>query len=591
MSFYSPQVFYWLFALLPLVLLWHFLKLRREDHFVANIELWANVAEDSRANAPFRWLRRRSSLVLQVITVLLCVTALARPTTQRVPSDTYCLILQNSASMQSIESGESRWDGAKSKIHSWLDSLDPDTQLYLIDAANTPRLYTADSPTEIRRQLDLLSVQDAPSDLDSALQLARTLGELPILLFGDHLPDSMSESPREIAFQPVTAPSKNLAITALYRIADSEIMVRVMNLSPRDTVPAEFAVNLLLGESLYESSHLTLASGEERLVQFQVPTVEQERIARIVLESDDALALDNVAYIVLHPPTPVRVQVVSAEFDPYLRALFGTASWLEAQFVPEDAYVRSNSVIVFHRVPAQDDMPRRFIEIPISNEPESTTATILRGVATHPILQGVDLDFWVGKQISKVTMNELPDTATSILGSDAGPLVSIQETPDVRSVTFAWDLFDPDASAFTRSYAGWLLMVNAIEWIREPPVPLTPVPAGEQIVLRPPPGYQSLVVQKPDGRQVTYPKGLSEVVFGETEQVGVYVFLAESWSTKFAVNLLNEHESDLNRISTSSVKPLQSVSVPTTPHALWHWFVLAAVVLLCVEWWVVHRSE
>ncbi len=592
MSFHAPEMFYWLFLLVPFVLIWHFLKLRRQAYHVSSLQLWMDIARDARANIPFQWFHRSLPLVLQLGIILLGITALARPIQQGAAEENYCIILQNSASMQVRLDGKTRWDEAISKINTWLDALDEGTRVSFIEAGRHPRLYTSQSHVQLRQQLANLTPKDAPCNLEAAIRLAQSLGNPRILLFGTHLPDSMEV---DLAFYPATKNSANVAITRVDVTHDSEILVNIQNLSPiqEGSGPGKRVAPVYLevdGERL-ESDYLDLLPGEKRLIEFKSPEVVAETVARIKIETTDALAIDNIAYVVLYPQRPLPVHVVSTRFHPYLQKLLQTAPLIRAVFIPEETYVPGNTLAIFHGVEVPADAPDRFIRI-LSSEPDSSiSVTILGGLATHPLLQGIDLDFWVGQTIQAALTQVPPKDALSILESDKGPLLWVEEVSGQRSVIFGWDLLEPSVSEFARSYAGWLLVVNAIEWLREQPVPVQPVPAGEDVIIHPPPGITQITVQMPDGSIKPYPVENAGIVFDETDHVGIYVVSAENWNTSFAVNLLNEQESNLDKQQLSVAQRSERIDVSTTPKALWHWFLLMAIGLTVIEWWTDHRSE
>ena len=78
MQFLNPAAFY-LLGVIPIVVLLHFLKLRRYSYLVPSIMHWLSTAEDRRANVPFQRLRNLLLPLLQVLFLLLLTFSVAAP--------------------------------------------------------------------------------------------------------------------------------------------------------------------------------------------------------------------------------------------------------------------------------------------------------------------------------------------------------------------------------------------------------------------------------------------------------------------------------------------------------------------------------
>ena len=114
MAFLNPAAFY-LLGVIPIVIVMHFLKLRRKRFVVSSIMLWRESAEDQKANVPFQRLRNILLPILQSIFLLLIVISVAGPALHvpGVIDGKIIFIVDNSASMQSKEMGETRLTLAK----------------------------------------------------------------------------------------------------------------------------------------------------------------------------------------------------------------------------------------------------------------------------------------------------------------------------------------------------------------------------------------------------------------------------------------------------------------------------------------------
>jgi hypothetical protein len=66
MNFLAPAAFL-LAALLPIIVLFYLLRLRRTEQVVSSVYLWRKMVRDVEANAPWQRLRRNLLLLLQLL--------------------------------------------------------------------------------------------------------------------------------------------------------------------------------------------------------------------------------------------------------------------------------------------------------------------------------------------------------------------------------------------------------------------------------------------------------------------------------------------------------------------------------------------
>ena len=69
----------WLFLLIPLLVLFYFLKLKRPRLEIPSLILWRQVLSDNRVNSPFQRFKRNILLLLQLLLLLLLILAAMQP--------------------------------------------------------------------------------------------------------------------------------------------------------------------------------------------------------------------------------------------------------------------------------------------------------------------------------------------------------------------------------------------------------------------------------------------------------------------------------------------------------------------------------
>ena len=63
----------WLFLLIPPLVIFYFLKLKRPRIEIPSLVLWQQVLQDSRVNSPFQRFKRNLLLFLQLLLLLLLI--------------------------------------------------------------------------------------------------------------------------------------------------------------------------------------------------------------------------------------------------------------------------------------------------------------------------------------------------------------------------------------------------------------------------------------------------------------------------------------------------------------------------------------
>jgi hypothetical protein len=118
------------------------------------------------------------------------------------------------------------------------------------------------------------------------------------------------------------------------------------------------------------------------------------------------------------------------------------------------------------------------------------------------------------------------------------------------------------------------------------------VQPGQVKTLRPGAGVARMQVTHPAGEVTRLERGTrADFTFGDTDQQGIYAAAWDGGGRRFAVNLLDADESNLQprpaiRVGAETV----TAGTPDKrPRELWKWFVLAALAVVLLEWWVYNK--
>ena len=161
MSFLNPAAFLFLLSL-PLILLFHLLRIRRQEVAVSSTRFWSEAQRDQRASAPFRRFRMNLLFLLQVLAVLALTAALARPyrTVELHGDERTVLVLDTSASMKAEDVPGGRFAAARAEALRLLADLGPGQSAAVIAAGREARVaapFTEDRGA-LRRALECVRV-------------------------------------------------------------------------------------------------------------------------------------------------------------------------------------------------------------------------------------------------------------------------------------------------------------------------------------------------------------------------------------------------------------------------------------------------
>jgi Ca-activated chloride channel family protein len=146
-----------------------------------------------------------------------------------------------------------------------------------------------------------------------------------------------------------------------------------------------------------------------------------------------------------------------------------------------------------------------------------------------------------------------------------------------------------------------VLMANLMDWFSpQSVIPITDsLSVGDSLLIRPPLDATSLSVILPDGTRRDLPLDRQSVVFGGTEQTGVYRLEVtrngdETQSQPFTVNLFDPLESGIApqpslQIGQTTITPGEREEVGQLE--FWPLVALIALIILLIEWYIYQRRQ
>jgi hypothetical protein len=695
-SFNSPiNAFGWgLLALVPAgIVLLYFLKLRRRPVRVPSTLLWRRSIEDLHVNSLFQRLRKNLLLFLQLLIVALVLLALAGPRIKGLTSQGERLVIaiDESASMAATDVSPSRLEEAKREARRIVGAMNSGDVAMIVAFSNSARVvatYTADKDL-LRNKLDAIVATDSSTSVREALQLVAGLAnpqkylepgegqvassvvppKLFLLTDGGFadvegfslgtidpkvIPIGAAPAPlvAGAAFSsgsPAAAtadrspPSNNLSILALQATRDeneaeqAQIFGRVRNhrAEPATTQAVLYRLDPAHPDqepTLIDAVGLELPARGDQAFQFDVKLDPESNEYEVRIDADDALALDNRAFVVISTPRRARVLIVSPG-NRFLADTFRTdsarllsdlteinADDLKSPEVANNLASGTFDLVIFDRTrPEQPPAANALYfgawppSVDSSQEHTMKNPVVLDWDMSHPLLQYIrDLNTIVIGEAAKI---DPPAGARTLVDGDQGPLAIAIPREGFVDVAFGFALMrDRDFNTdwpLKRSFP--VFVYNALRVLgraRTQNDDASTAP-GAGVVLRPETDANSLSIFNAQGRKIETANRNTQGSFVATQARRTGIYQAR-WSDKpddriaFAVNLFDARESDISPRGqvplgvTGDAADAYKIKIGHTPvdakkfdapaEQEWWWaLTLSALSIVLVEWFVYNK--
>lgn len=663
----------------------YFLKLRRRPVQVPSTLLWRRSLEDLHVNSLFQRLRQNLLLFLQLLAVGLAMLALAGPRVRGLERQGQRLVLaiDESASMGATDVEPSRIEEAKAQAKKIVAAMEANDLAMIVafsDRARVVANYTSNKDL-LARRLDAIRPTQAATSLREALQLVaglanpqKQVGEgviatsvVPpkLFLFTDGgFPDVEGFSlgniePEVVVIGPPPPPveqsvtqgerkyqpaSDNVAILALETSRDKRdpdrfhIFGRVHNYRAE---PVETRALLLRRDAaapreegvVIDAVELALGPRSDQGFEFDLSGPSESAgpaALEVRLEVDDALPLDDRAFVTFGKPRKARVLVVT-EGNRFLTGALVTEDTVKLADVTEMTSDEARSDAVARELAAGGYDLVIYDRVRPESPPEASTLSFgilppnLADVATreveypvildwdyaHPLMQYVrDLNRVIVRKA--LAVSEAPRGAVELIKSNEGPIAFALPRGGFVDAVVTFPLVEGGQTNtnWPLQYSYPLFILNALRVLGH----ASDASAGEShapghtIALRTDSPTETLEVVDPAGKSVELgrsPQGT--FLYGGADATGIYqARWGEDGRLAFTVNLFDPRESDLAprgqvppgvpddqadqyriKIGYNAVKQ-RRLEAPAQ-REWWWWIALGALGVVLVEWYVYNR--
>lgn len=591
MEFLNPAALFGLLAL-PLLLLPYLIRRKPRRLVFSSLLLFMDAGEQA-SRRPWGRIQLPWIFYLQLLLLTLLVLALSEPVFSVRPTN-IAIVLDNSASMQALENGKTRFALAKEKANGLIGEVGVAGKVDLY--VTTPRLekvraasLTPGEANGVIANLEPFDLADPPADYDNLLNLlAREHKYERVYLITDHPARGQTTAIRVVQVGQAQA---NLAITQFDLQRSSlvnarlEANIEVTSFSARDE---KIRVRLKSGTNELAARDLVVSAGKSASVSFQ--GFADQLIYQAEIEVRDGLPLDNRRYAVA--PAARRLRVLAISPRPRELESLKAIPGIQIEIVSPSDYEKSPrsgfGLEIFHFA-APAGLPQNnalFILPPESSSLVDLGAPINDVNVTnwrdpHTLTRYVNFNLFRPSYARPLK----PQSAGEIVvESSKGPLAFSVERQGLRYLTLG---FDPFPYLGRDNLPMSIFTLNLLDWFFESqgesgratgtPIPLGKVRDGDRIVT--PPGKNIAVTPAAN-------------YFGGAFYQGIYQLRRDGELERFARNLQDRSESDLRAPAPIELRSgAQATGKTSVLFSFWPYLLSATLVLLMLEWFLNPRMR
>jgi hypothetical protein len=418
--------------------------------------------------------------------------------------------------------------------------------------------------------------------------------------------------------------------------AQIQLFLRVQNFSPNE--PANTSIAVYVNDVLTAAKDLALPATPPPARQAETEPAEaasaaaSQQVARMSrsqtvafdltsadavviearLQSDDALKADNAARVCLGPARQSSVLLVTAGSIFLEKVLAGLPLRQVVQMKPEqyekagdkadgfDVTIFDNyapkalgdgNFIFFAAAPPLPDFSLQAPPKDAPSDDQSWWGTVVDFDTMHPMMRHVSAEDIL---VARWCRLQVPKGAAVLLETDKGPGIAYVPQTRRQMVLVAFRLTD---SRWPLQVGFPVFMYNAIRYmtgsVMQADRALQP---GQAIDITAPKDLKTLTVVTPDHSHVrveTGGQGLAR--FGGSDLAGLYRVEPRAAGVApqvFAVNLADANESDIvprDILQVGGEKLVVQENLQGANQPIWPYAILAALAILCLEWYVYNR--
>ncbi len=587
---------FFLLLLIPVIIVMYLLKQKAVDTPIASLFLWSEMYRNVEANTPWEKLKKNWLLILQILTLIVLILALASPyiLSGSVGADHAVIVIDNSASMNAMyDENQTRLEYAVGEAEDYIKGLKSGTGISIITSNSKATLVLSNSDDKIQALDELKQIQhtfiagDCAPGIEMVKSMQTQWESVETVCFTD---SNVIMDQVEGYIVDTYVPVNNTSVDYVGHGMNNGKLVVLAKISNHGTEPVTTDVNLYGDNDLLQIKSVTIEAAQAEVIYFDNIEFDGSSLC-VEITGQDGLAEDNCSYDVLEEQRVTKVLLMT-EANLYLEKALGLVEGVEI--------TKSNDIASFSDFTAQkydlyifdgmapDVLPTEgnmiFMNVKCDElyETISPMGGVMVSGAEHSITEYLN-DLYFG--VSSVYALEKPDWGETFLEVGDACVGFIGKTDDRKVCVIGFDFHNSDLPLKMEFP---ILIYNIVnECITSGLLSENVVNAGDAVPVNGKLNVEYPVIEKPDG--TIYELNDYRMNYTDTYQTGVYAVKqkqeAETVESFFAVNFPTS-ESVITQAPSAMVSP-DSGLVKTTVGGMMNLrniVILIALALLGIEW-------
>ena len=640
MGFLNLLAFGYLSLIGLVVYLYIFNKKKNIVH-VSSLIPWDILKEDTVRSKVFKV---DMLFVLQTLLILLLVFFLAKPYLKssiiNISGKNIVLVVDSSASMQTVEGDEARFDMARSQALKMIGKLGQSDKMMVISSNYSSRVVSdfTDDKTRLNKTINDLMPTDTGTNLDEGVSLGVSFlknterGEMYVLT--DRSASSINFTNLKsgnIKFITFGEESANVAITSLDVYQDMfkdyterEAYATIENYS-NDIKTVR--LNVFLNDEIIMDKEFELAGNEQKTLS--VMNLNAPGILKASIQTDDFLLVDNTAYAIINEIKPINILLVSDNYslkDELAKIEQGTHRIIVTHITTseyEQEVIKNYDAAIFHKfIPDNNPGINSLYVTPYLYSSSSQAEDVKEGsafsnvlISEHNLVSPVKVLDWDTTHSTMLHLTNLDDlnikSAFTMKPPDwSTPLIKISDNLNDSPIAFAgwyegkkiislgFDLSDFDFSK-SDGLRMLIMTLNIIQWLNPyEAVDNSKLLTGGQYRLN----YaltESIEIVTPANEILEYDvkdnATEANFIFNKIEYTGEYKISGTNFNNRFVANLFDGNES---KIAPESVDDEELIFEEKEAETLikdkktefGKYLLLLVPFMLLIEWLLYHKK-
>lgn len=419
---------FFLLLLIPIIIVMYLLKQKAVETPVSSLFLWKEMYRNVEANTPWEKLKKNWLLILQIITLIILILALASPyiLSGSVGADHAVIVIDNSASMNALYDEEStRLEHAVDEAMDYVRSLKTGTGISIITSNSTATLVlsNSDDKNQAYEELKEIAATYVNGDCQAGIEMVKSMQtqweSVETVCFTD---TNVSMEQVEGYIVDVYVPMDNISVDYVGHGMNNGKIVVLAKVSNHGMSEATMDVNLYGDETLLQIKTVTIPTGDSEVVYFDGIVFEGKAFS-VEVSGTDAIKADNVCYDVLSDEKETKVLLMT-EANVYLEKALSLVDGIQitksndidsfAEFMTQDYDLYIFDGMAPAVLPVEGNMIFMNTECESLYEVTSPLGGIMVETVKHTVTEYLeDLSFGV----SSVYALNKPDWAEGFLGA------------------------------------------------------------------------------------------------------------------------------------------------------------------------------